>query len=612
MRPVCGARDCLTKRTSYVLCMILQPLIVGNKTHCQSTDDLIEEFEKVNSNEEVGDNWVVGSLDVDSLYPSLDVERCARVVRQRLEQSNLTFERLQWKEVAMYLRYHMPPNEWEGCGFREFIPTRRFHKRPPLFVSSGSVNDIKIRHHPWKFSTREPDGSMLKKMFCYAIQIMIVRTMSLHDFQLDGRIYRQSSGGSIGLDLTGVVSDIYMCEWDQELLRLIGENSMVARMYKRYKDDVNLIVETGVQEVSRNERDEKTMSTIKALAESIDPCLKVTTDVTSRYEDGRLPVLDVKVWIGKGVSGEMKILHSHYIKDVSTRATIDFRSCHNDSMKASVMVNEILRILRNCSKDLPWSETAGHVSYFMRRMQFSGYPEEFRHQVLGKALGKYDRMMGRLENTRRENGTQDRRDQEMRKREKRGKKYKWYASDGKYDSVIFVEATPKAEFKKKVQSVVKRHGVKMKVVERVGTTVKGLLQRSNPFGTMGCGRQKCCICSGDGNEDCRSRGCVYEFVCMECQRMYRGQTGRSIYERGKEQIESWENEDDECPLKRHSTLYHEGQRFQVKVRVLAQCYGKPSRRMITEAVMIGEVPDDMTMNGKNEWSFIKLAKVQVQ
>ena len=200
----------------------------------------------------------------------------------------------------------------------------------------------------------------------------------------------------------------------------------------------------------------------------------------------------------------------------------------------------------------------------------------------------------------------------MRKREKRGKKYKWYASDGKYDSVIFVEATPKAEFKKKVQSVVKRYGVKMKVVERVGTTVKGLLQRSNPFGTMGCGRQKCCICSGDGNEDCRSRGCVYEFVCIECQRMYRGQTGRSIYERGKEQIESWENEDDECPLKRHSMLYHEGQRFQVKVRVLAQCYGKPSRRMITEAVMIGEIPDDMTMNGKNEWSFIKLAKVQVQ
>ena len=37
-----------------------------------------------------------------------------------------------------------------------------------------------------------------------------------------------------------------------------------------------------------------------------------------------------------------------------------------------------------------------------------------------------------------------------------------------------------------------------------------------------------------------------------------------------------------------------------------------SRRMITEAVMIGEIPDDMTMNGKNEWSFIKLAKVQVQ
>ena len=46
------------------------------------------------------------------------------------------------------------------------------------------------------------------------MRLMIVKTMSLHDFQLDGQLYRQSRGGSIGLDLTGVVSDVYMCEWD--------------------------------------------------------------------------------------------------------------------------------------------------------------------------------------------------------------------------------------------------------------------------------------------------------------------------------------------------------------------------------------------------------------
>ena len=32
--------------------------------------------------------------------------------------------------------------------------------------------------------------------------------MSLHDFQLDDKLYRQNGGGSIGFDLTRVVSDV--------------------------------------------------------------------------------------------------------------------------------------------------------------------------------------------------------------------------------------------------------------------------------------------------------------------------------------------------------------------------------------------------------------------
>ena len=72
-------------------------------------------------------------------------------------------------------------------------------------------------------------------MFCKAARAMIIKTVSLHDFQLDGQLFRQSGGGSIGLDLTGVVSDVYMCEWDRHLIGLMEEASMKAVVYKRYK-----------------------------------------------------------------------------------------------------------------------------------------------------------------------------------------------------------------------------------------------------------------------------------------------------------------------------------------------------------------------------------------
>ena len=68
---------------------------------------------------------------------------------------------------------------------------------------------------------------------------------------------------------------------------------------------------------------------------------------------------------------------------------------------------------------------------------------------------------------------------------------------------------------------------------------------------------------------------------------------------------------DECPLQRHSNLFHNGERFDVEVKVVAKCYGRPTRRMVTEAVLIGEIPDDQTMNNRSEWNYANLTKMTV-
>ena len=64
-------------------------------------------------------------------------------------------------------------------------------------------------------------------------------------------------------------------------------------------------------------------------------------------------------------------------------------------------------------------------------------------------------------------------------------------------------------------------------------------------------------------------------------------------------------------MQRHANLYHDGGHFVASIKILARCYGKPSRRLITEAVMINEIPPGKTMNNKAEWSYVKLAKVQI-
>ena len=601
MRPICGAEDCATKRISYVLCMVLSQLIPGNETQCNSTEELIEVFKRVNVGDVKGD-WILGSLDVKSLYPSLNIEKCAKVIRDRLNESKFQFIGQDWKEITLYLRYHMSEEELKEEGILHFCPKRKHNGKPPEFTSSGSDQRIIKRHGPWRFLTKAPDSKETKYMLCIAIERMIRRIMRSHDFEFAEEIYRQNVGGAIGLDLTGVLADIYMCQWDNVLLSKLQEEFMTVIIYKRYKDDINFIIDKtmveGMENQTRAQIGENVVEKVKERADQIDSNIQVTTDISSRHTDGKLPLLDLKVWIGETKTGKTKILHEHYMKDVSSRLVIPKTSAHSERMKFNVMVNETKRIIRNCSEELEWNIVASHLSYFMRRLQFSGYDKKFRHQVIKRALNKYDKIN----------------DQIVAIGNRNNSKHKWYNKKGnkEFDSVMFVEATQDSVLKRKVQETAKKNNVKIKVIEKVGCTLKRLIQKSKPFARMKCGRDECIVCKIEGDIDCRIRGCVYKVRCKECTREYKGQTGRSIFERTKEHMEDWRKKMDRCPLWRHSIEYHGKKNFEFEIIIESECFGKPTKRMITEAVLIDNMPQDKTMNNKKEWSYVKLNRITIE
>ena len=124
-------------------------------------------------------------------------------------------------------------------------------------------------------------------------------------------------------------------------------------------------------------------------------------------------------------------------------------------------MNEITRILRNCSEELGWEEKTKWVSYFVKRLQFSGYDKRFRHEVVTAALKKYDKRKEEFERT----GTMFPKLSEQEKKEKRERKKEWYARSGKYESVMFVESTPGGELRKKVEKLVTKFDMKIKVGE---------------------------------------------------------------------------------------------------------------------------------------------------
>ena len=452
-----------------------------------------------------------------------------------------------------------------------------------------------------KFGNEKPSREEMKRMFCKAVRIMIERTMKLHDYVYDGRIIRQREGGSIGLDLTGVVADIYMGHWDQRYREKLSNQNIICKLYKRYKDDINLVVQDLNEErTDRKEKERSILSRCMKLADSIHPSIKVTGDAPSNYKDNKLPILDLKVWIEEVNPDSYKIITSHYMKDVSTRAVININSSHSLQMKKNVMVNEILRILRNCNEFYPWKEVTKHISYFMQRLQFFGYDKKLRYEIIRTALKKH-----RSKKLERKESTNE--SIEMKN------KQKWFLKgDNKPDAVMFVPATRNGELKKEIQRAAEKNKMKLKVVEKVESSVHSELQRSNPFKSSLCRKEKCVVCKLGSNVNCRARGCVYEMICDECGRRYRGQTGNSLQERINQHFEDWRRGQDTSPLHKHGLMYHQGNTFPVTVKILKNCQSDPTTRKITEAVLIDELSPAEMMNSKCEWTYVKLNKISTR
>ena len=343
------------------------------------------------------------------------------------------------------------------------------------------------------------------------------------------------------MELTGVVAQVFLVWWDQELKKRLAEINFQLRMHQRYVDDTNVaakqtevgaryegekivITQMSVAEDEGIPADERTMRLLQQVASSIHPSIRLTIDFPSAHEDGKVPMLDVKMWIGE-VNGERKILHEHYEKEMASKMVVHARSSIAEKTKRTILTQEVLRILLNSSKELPWKAVCDKVNQLMRKMQYSGYSPVFRMSVVKSALNAMETV-----SSKEEMGIRPRyRPKEWRMRERedeRNEKKSWYKNCG-FDSILFVPSTPEGKLKNLYQGQIVKSGLRIKVVETTGMTLKRQLQTSNPFKKKQCGREQCFVCTSGGKGDCRSEGITYEIRCKgDCgeKNIYKGES----------------------------------------------------------------------------------------
>ena len=242
VRPVCGANQAPNSRLSNFLSRIVNDYAdkANIETECRSGEEMRAAFEEYNNiGLEKRKDYVVLSMDVKALYPSMEWHEIMTAVREMIEQSTEQIENVDWLEVGKYLAVTMEPEQIEREGLRLVIPERKEdtgRKIGVAYLNNKENND------KWK-EVRSPGERQKKKMLGLAIAEGIRTCMANHVYCMGDKVYLQSEGGPIGLELTGAVSRPFMARYDRMYLERVKQAGMDMKLYERYVDDSNQICE---------------------------------------------------------------------------------------------------------------------------------------------------------------------------------------------------------------------------------------------------------------------------------------------------------------------------------------------------------------------------------
>jgi hypothetical protein len=175
-----------------------------------------------------------------------------------------------------------------------------------------------------------------------------------------------------------------------------------------------------------------------------------------------------------------------------------------------------------------------------------------------------------------------------RRKDKRKKKHPW-STKGGYIAPIFVPSTPNSELFNILKEIADKEaepGLKFKILEKGGRTVKKSIQSPKPTATGGCGSQDCVACrGGTQNSLCRKSNMQYKY--------------RNLYSRGKEHENNYRKDSPQSFMIKHQTEKHYGEaaNFTAKVTV---CFKDSFSRQISEGVYIRRSNCEV-LNSKAEW-----------
>ena len=175
-----------------------------------------------------------------ALYPSLDWSEVVRVVGKILEETEVTFDDMDFRSLGKYLAIHLTQEEISKNSLKSVIPNKVKPNKASIAFLDTDIDQNGDEKWDWVGKRKEPTILQKKRMVARAMEVAVLTILSNHLYQMDGKVYKQQAGGPIGLEITGVLARIVMLWWDRAFLKKIDTLGLDMLMYQRYVDDGNM------------------------------------------------------------------------------------------------------------------------------------------------------------------------------------------------------------------------------------------------------------------------------------------------------------------------------------------------------------------------------------
>ena len=123
---------------------------------------------------------MIGSMDVKSLYPNLDIKTVIEIVGEQFLLSKIQNEGVDYEEIGLYIALNRSKEYIRSKKMTAVCPTRKRKNGKPLITGSGSLTTKAERFAPWYARERDPNEDEQRNMLKEAVMIALKLVLENH------------------------------------------------------------------------------------------------------------------------------------------------------------------------------------------------------------------------------------------------------------------------------------------------------------------------------------------------------------------------------------------------------------------------------------------------